>query len=110
MPVLSDTASTLFHIMPSGHEQTLELAPAWEPSHGFIRTTNIAWLMQRTAMESCVALHAWSVQHRQEYWRLAIDRLGLSFQRPFDRVMDLSWGAEQPQWLMNARLNIVESC
>src|SRR5713226_959280 len=96
--------------MPSVHEQTLESAPAWEPSPGFIRTTNIAWLMQRTGMESYEALHAWSVQHREEYWRLAMERLGLSFQRPFDRVMDLSQGVEEPRWLVNARLNIVESC
>ena len=96
--------------MPSVHEQTLESAPAWEPSPGFIRTTNIAWLMQRSGMEAYEALHTWSVQHRQEYWRLAIERLGLFFQRPFDRVMDLSQGVEEPQWLVGARLNIVESC
>jgi len=96
--------------MPSSLEQPSELVPAWEPTPEFIRTTNIAWLMRRTAMESHEALHAWSVQHRGEYWRLAIERLGLSFQRPFDRVMDLSHGVEEPQWLVNARLNIVESC
>src|SRR6266436_7540727 len=96
--------------MPSVHEQTLESAPAWEPSPGFIRTTNIAWLMQRTGMESYEELHAWSVQHREEYWRLAIERLGLSFQRGFDRVMDLSQGVEEPQWLVGAQLNVVESC
>ena len=96
--------------MPSSLEQPSELVPAWEPTPEFIRTTNIAWLMRRTAMESHEALHAWSVRHRGEYWRLAIERLGLCFQRPFDRVMDLSHGVEEPQWLVNARLNIVESC
>jgi len=96
--------------MPSDHEQTLKAAPAWEPSPRFIRTTNIAWLMQRTGMECYEALHAWSVQHREVYWRLAVEKLGLSFQRPFDRVMDLSLGVEEPRWFVDARLNIVESC
>jgi acyl-coenzyme A synthetase/AMP-(fatty) acid ligase len=60
--------------------------------------------------KSYEALHAWSVQHREEYWRLAMERLGLSFQRGFDRVMDLSQGVEKPPWLVGARFNIVESC
>jgi len=96
--------------MPSSLEQPSELVPAWEPSPEFTRTTNIAWLMRRTAMESYEALHAWSVQHREEYWRLAIERFGLSFQPSFERVVDLSRGVEEPHWLINARLNIAESC
>src|ERR1043166_6217889 len=89
-------------IMPMRREQKLTSAPAWEPSPGLIRTTNIAWLMQRTGTECYEALQAWSVRHREEYWRLATERLGLSFQRRFDRLMDLSQGVEKPRWLLNA--------
>jgi acetyl-CoA synthetase len=96
--------------MPAASKQLLELAPAWVPSLDFVRTTNIAWLMQRTGMKSYEALHAWSVQHRDQYWNLAIERLGVSLRRPFDRIMDLSDGLEQPRWLPGAKYNIVESC
>jgi hypothetical protein len=84
--------------------------PEWTPSPEFIATTNIAWLMQRAGVDSYEALHAWSVRHREAYWALAIERLGLRFCEPFDRVVDLSHGVEAPRWLPGARLNIVESC
>jgi acetyl-CoA synthetase len=87
-----------------------EPAPAWVPSPDFIRATNMAWLMRRAGVESYEALHAWSVRHREEFWSLAIERLGLHFQRPFSRVADFSSGVETPRWLVEARLNIVESC
>ena len=84
--------------------------PEWTPSPEFIATTNIAWLMQRAGVDSYEKLHAWSVRHREAYWALAIERLGLRFREPFDRVVDLSAGVEAPRWLPGARLNIVESC
>jgi acetyl-CoA synthetase len=70
----------------------------------------MAWLMQRAGVDSYEALHAWSVRHRETFWALAIKRLGLHFQRPVSRVMDLSRGVEEPRWLVGAQLNIVESC
>jgi acetyl-CoA synthetase len=96
--------------MPEASKHTLELTPAWVPSLEFIQTTNIAWLMRRTGMNSYEALRAWSVRHRDEYWKLAIERLGVAFRQQFDRIMDLSDGPEQPRWLPGAKYNIVESC
>ena len=84
--------------------------PEWTPSPEFIATTNIAWLMQRAGVDSYEMLHAWSVRHREAYWAMAIERLGLRFRESFDRVLDLSDGVEAPRWLPGARLNIVESC
>ena len=96
--------------MNSGPDQKLESPPAWVPSPDFIRTTNIAWLMQRAGVDSYEALHAWSAQNREAFWTLAIERLGLRFRRPFSRMLDLSQGVEEPRWLVDAQLNIVESC
>jgi acetyl-CoA synthetase len=73
-------------------------------------TTNLAWLMQRAGVDSYPALHRWSVEHRAEYWRLAIERLHLRFRQPCERVLDLSGGVEAPRWLPGARFNLVESC
>jgi acetyl-CoA synthetase len=83
---------------------------AWEPTPDFIRTTNMAWLMRRVGVESYEALHKWSVLHREMFWALAVERLGIRFQRPFSRVVDLSAGVEAPRWLLDAQFNIVESC
>ena len=90
-------------------EQSLE-ASAWTPSPEFISTTNIALLMRRVGVDSYEALHAWSTQNRAAFWDLAIERLGIRFQRRYSQVADFSGGLEAPRWLVDARLNIVESC
>jgi len=66
--------------------------------------------MRRVGVDSYDALHAWSTQNRAAYWGLAIERLGVRFQHPWNRVGDFSGGSEHPRWLVDARLNIVESC
>ncbi|HEY9619059.1 MAG TPA: AMP-binding protein [Crinalium sp.] len=86
------------------------LPPAWIPSPEQIQATNLAALMQTLNIQSYPDLHAWSVQHRAEFWDLMIRRLGLRFQHPYRQVVDLSDGIEHPKWLVDARLNIVESC
>jgi acetyl-CoA synthetase len=83
---------------------------SWEPSPELIAKSNIAWLMRSTGAESYEALHAWSVRDRGAYWKLAIERLGICFEQPFSRVMELSRGIENPRCLVDARLNIVQSC
>lgn len=97
--------------MASGNFTKRSLAAsAWVPSPAFINTTNMAWLMKQVGVNSYEELHRWSVQHREEFWKLVIDRLDIRLSRPFARVMDLSGGVESPRWLPGARLNIVESC
>ncbi len=85
-------------------------APAWFPAEDKIEKTNIAAVMQELDLDSYEALHSWSVHHRANFWELMIERLGIRFHRKFSEVMDLSKGAEFPRWLVDARLNIVESC
>jgi len=85
-------------------------APAWMPSPDFISTTNMAWLMRQVGANSYDELHRWSVRHREQFWKLAIERLDVRLRHPFSRVMDLTDGVESPRWLPDARLNIVESC
>src|SRR6266702_4312051 len=101
-----------FHsaMLSPGNERHEIPAADWTPTPEFIATTNVAWLMRKTGMATYEELHAWSVRQRAEYWGLAIERLGVRFQRPFREVVDLSRGVEAPEWLPGARMNIVESC
>ena len=84
--------------------------PAWFPSEDEIEKTNIAAVMRELNLDSYEAFHSWSVHHREDFWRLMIERLGIQFRRKFSEVVDLSQGDEFPKWLVDARLNIVESC
>jgi len=85
-------------------------AADWTPTPEFIATTNVDWLMRHVGVDSYGDLHQWSVQNREEYWALALERLRVRFRHPSDRVVDLSAGVESPRWLPGAKLNIVESC
>ena len=85
-------------------------APAWFPAEAEIEKTNIAAVMRELNLDSYEALHSWSVHHRAAFWELMIERLGIQFHRNFSQVVDLSKGDEFPKWLVDAQLNIVESC
>jgi acetyl-CoA synthetase len=93
------------------HGQNADEPPeAWVASPECIEASNLAWLMQRVGVDSYEKLQAWSVRNREAFWKLVIERLSIRFQRPFDRVADLSQGVAVPRWLPGARFNIVESC
>jgi acetyl-CoA synthetase len=66
--------------------------------------------MHELKISSYPELHAWSAQHRAEFWDMMIRRLGIRFREPYTQLVDLSQGAEFPKWLVNARFNIAESC
>ena len=85
-------------------------APAWFPAEDQIKQTNIAAVMRELNLDSYEALHSWSVDHRADFWRLMIERLGIQFHRKFSEVVDLSEGDAFPKWLVDAQLNIVDSC
>lgn len=85
-------------------------APAWFPTENEVEKTHIAAIMRELELDSYKAFHSWSVRHRADFWRLMIERLGIQFHRKFSEVMDVSKGDEFPKWLVDAQLNIVESC
>jgi acetyl-CoA synthetase len=91
-------------------ENSEESSAAWVASAECIEASNLGWLMRRVGVDSYDTLHAWTARNREAFWRLVIERLGIRFRRPFDRVADLSQGVASPSWLTGARLNIVESC
>ena len=83
-------------------------APAWFPEDP--DSSNIAWLMRMAGKESYRDLHAWSVLQRQEFWATMVERLDVQFSESFSSALDLSRGPEHPRWLVDAKLNIVDSC
>ncbi len=83
---------------------------AWFPSEEHIQTTNIAGLMSALNLSDYEELHAWSTQNRADFWNLMVQRLGIRFKREFTKIVSLSCGVESPQWLVDAKFNIADSC
>lgn len=86
------------------------MQPSWVPSPEVIRGSNVHWLMQQVGAATCEDLHRWSVTHRDAYWKAAIERLGILFDRPCRQVLDQTEGVEHARWLVGAEWNMVESC
>ena len=84
--------------------------PAWSPSEEQIKNSNIAALMQELKIASYPKLHTWSIENRAEFWSIMIQKLNIYVREKYRQILDLSQGIESPQWLVGARLNIVESC
>lgn len=84
--------------------------PVWIPSDAQIRATNLFAVMQQLQLASYPEFHAWAAQHRAEFWQRMIQRLGICFRKQYSEIINLSKGVESPEWLVDAQLNIVESC
>jgi len=96
-------------LYPNWHEHP-ETAPAWTPNAKQIKNTHLWDLMTQLKMDNYQALHAWSVNHYQDFWQLMITKLAIQFHNQPNKICDLSAGIESPQWLVGAKLNIVNSC
>ena len=80
------------------------------PTKSEIEKTNIYRMMQELHIDSYADFHAWSVDNREKFWKKSIDLLNIAFKKPFTQIVDLSRGAEDPNWLVGAKLNIADSC
>lgn len=100
----------LFEWTHRDRDASLGPAPAWTPNDEEIRATNVGRMMRERGYKSVAELHAWSASERTEFWSHMIDRLGIRFQKRYDRLLDLDRGVEQAAWLDGAKLNITESC
>lgn len=100
----------LYEVTFSAWDKTQGPPPIWVPSPEQIQATHIADLLRELNLNSYAELHAWSVQHRDRFWARMIQRLGIRLQRQYSQIVDLTQGIESPVWLVDARLNIVDSC
>ncbi|HEY3332679.1 MAG TPA: AMP-binding protein [Capsulimonadaceae bacterium] len=86
-----------------------DLTPEWTPAPDALDHANIGWAIRETGVADYPALHRWSITNRADYWRLAINRLGIAFHTPYSAIAtDLNTTCSR--WLPDALLNIVESC
>jgi len=84
--------------------------PAWFPEEGEVRKTNIFSLMGELSFSSYEAFYAWSAKNREAFWDRMIRRLGIRLKQSYSQVLDLSRGEEKPRWLVDAKLNVADSC
>ncbi len=82
----------------------------WRPPAEIVRRSNIGTLMRECGFATFAELHQWSAKKREEFWRKAIERLGIVFSRKPALILNLSRGVREPLWLPGAEMNCVDSC
>jgi acetyl-CoA synthetase len=99
-----------FNRIYGDRDPSLPPPPAWVPDADRVEHTNLTAFMREIGVADFSELHRWSVEHRAEFWRRTIERLGIVLTRGPESILDLSAGPTQPRWLDGARLNITDSC
>lgn len=84
--------------------------PMWSPSEVALERANITSWLRDLHLRDVASLHAWSVENRAEFWRRAINQVGVAYRSPPSEILDDRGGPTAARWLPDARLNIVESC
>jgi len=81
----------------------------WQPSPDFIKTTNLYRQMQKNGFDRYEDFYKWSITNRKDFWDTTVKALDIQLKSPYSTVLDDS-DIEQPVWLKDARMNIVDSC
>ncbi|MFK7769427.1 MAG: AMP-binding protein [Mariniblastus sp.] len=84
--------------------------PIWCPSNEDIENSNVGRWMKSTGHETYSQFHQWTVEDRNEFWGQAVDRLGIKFLVPPEKILEDKRGVAQAAWLVGAKLNIADSC
>ncbi|HSW69879.1 MAG TPA: AMP-binding protein [Gammaproteobacteria bacterium] len=100
----------LFSVCYPDWRESPHQAAAWIADKETIKLSNLAKCMQETGNLSVKKFHEWSIKNRDDFWRLMITNLGIKFSVKPSEIYDLSSGIENPQWLVNAKFNIIDSC
>lgn len=82
---------------------------AWKPNEDVIRESNIHKMMQQHHFTEYNEFWQWSVSNKKAFWSETIDNLGIKLAHPFSHIFE-TLTVENPQWLKEAKLNIVDSC
>jgi acetyl-CoA synthetase len=83
---------------------------AWWPDRHTRERSNLFSLQEELGLEDYAALHRFSVESREEFWRRVLPRLGIVFAREPESILDLAGGVKHPRWLAGARLEVTRSC
>lgn len=82
----------------------------WNPSEDYIRRSNLKAFMDRHEIGSFEELLRRSVENVSWFTDELIKFLGIEFQKPYSKVIDLSEGIQFPKWCVDGELNIVHNC
>jgi acetyl-CoA synthetase len=85
-------------------------SPWWIKDEKQIHETNLFNSLQKANCNSYEDFHRFSVESFEDFWEQTIQTLGIKFQKPYSKIVTRPTNYEAPDWLPQAKINIVESC
>ena len=83
---------------------------AWQPDSTTLERARITRFLRQTGAANFACLYQRSIADIPRFTADVLRFLDLRFDKPYERVLDLSRGIEWPEWCVGAQLNIVKSC
>ncbi len=100
----------LFSIVFPNWRENPDSAPAWLPDEECLTQSNIAKSMHELSISTFTLFHSWSVNYYLDFWKYTIDKLNIIFHSPPSAICKPDFSVENPHWLPDAKLNIIDSC
>ncbi len=83
---------------------------AWLPTRESVERAQLTKFLRLTSSRDFAELHRRSVSDVPWFTEQVLRFLNIKFDEPYTSVLDLSRGLEWPNWCVNGKLNITESC
>lgn len=84
-------------------------APIWAPTQHDIDDSNLNHLMSRCKVDSLESLERHWQTNPDEFWTQILECLNIQFVVPAKKTLEFE-DPREPKWLIDAKLNIVQSC
>ncbi len=82
----------------------------WQPTAEMVEQANVTRFMRAHGIADHAALIRRSVENIEWFWDAALEDLGISWQRPYARILDTSAGVAWAKWFVGGQTSIVANC
>lgn len=82
----------------------------WEPTADYVEGANVTRLMRAHGIDDFWELVRRSQDDIEWFWDAVVADLGISFFKPYEKVLDSSGGPQWPKWFVGGSLNLTHHC
>src|SRR3954454_22570765 len=83
---------------------------AWTPSDEVTKRSRLKQFMDRVGVSDWEQLYNFSINDVEFFTAEVLDFLEISFDPPYDKLLDTTDGIQFPKWCVGGGLNITEVC
>ena len=91
-------------------ELTRELEPVWQPHEDDVADANITGFMRSCGMQALEDLWDWTKRDIAGFYDTLLRFIGVAWQKPYERTLDLSRGKPFARWFTGAAYNASFGC